>query len=448
MHRRTLLATVLGGSVIGRWRLRPAVSEALAPPRDAVTRLAGLPLDSLRDAWRHELFDDVLPLLRDRVVDDQYGGFICVLNPDGTHADTAKDTSFQGRGIWVYSYLYTHFGRDPAYLAVARRAVDLLLNAMPPGDAPWPSRLSREGRPIAPPPQTIAADVAIAEGLAAFAVATGERRYRELALQVLLRSQRTYDRPDYAPDVVTVYHGPEPMPFPGARSQGAAMILIGAGSPMLATESDPRLAAVVGDAVDAVMQRHYDPGYRLNTELLNHDYSRPANRLAQFVYTGHCLEVLGIILQHAVRTGDRPLFTSASERLRRHAVVAWDDVYGGFFRSLNNVEANEWALNKLLWVQEEVLTALLIVIEHTGAAWAQQLFDRTLAYVQSAFYVSRWGTRFWISGGDRQVTREPNLARVEHYHHPRRLMLGILTLERMLASGGRAKLPPAGSTAP
>lgn len=414
-------------------------------PAETMTTLGGVPLDALHESWRHELFAEALPFLRDRVVDDEYGGFICVLNPDGTHADTAKDTAFQGRGIWVYSYLYTHFGRRPEHLAVARRAVDLVLKALPAGDdARWPARLSRDGRPIAPPAQTIAADVAIAEGLAAFAVATGEDRYRELATRILLRSQRAYDRPDYAPDVVTVYHGPAPMPFPGARSQGAAMILIGAGSPMLADGADPLVAAMVRDAVEAVMTRHYDPGYRLNTELLNHDYSRPANRLARFVYTGHCLEVLGIVLQHAARTGDRRLFETASARLQRHAEVAWDDVYGGYFRSLNDVEANEWVLNKLLWVQEEVLTALLLVIEHTGAAWARDRFDRTLAYVQSTFYVSRWGTRFWISGGDRQVTREPNLARVEHYHHPRRLMLGILSLERMLASRGGPKLPATG----
>lgn len=29
-------------------------------------------------------------------------------------------TSFQGRGIWVYSVLYNHFGRKPDDLAVAR----------------------------------------------------------------------------------------------------------------------------------------------------------------------------------------------------------------------------------------------------------------------------------------------------------------------------------------
>lgn len=402
----------------------------------APTALAGLRLETLRDHWRRQLFDVVLPLMNLRVIDHEYGGFICTLNPDGTHPDDTKDASFQGRGIWVYSFLYNHFGRSPGYLAVARQAVDLLLGAMPSDDAPWTARLTRDGRPVGAPARTIAPDVSIAEGLAEFSRATGDRRYRALARRILLRCVRLYDRPDYAPDVVSVYHGPTPRPFPGARSQGAAMILIGAISPMLEREPDPQLDAILRHQIDAVVGRHYNPRFRLHNELLNHDYSRPADELAQFVYTGHCIETLGILLLHAARTNDRALFETAAARLRRHAAVAWDDVYGGFFRSLNHVDENRWELNKALWVQEEALNGLLAVIEHSGAEWARDSFATTFAYVESTYYVDRWGSRFWISGGDRTVTAEPNLTRVEHYHHPRHLMFGILALERMLARRG------------
>ncbi len=88
------------------------------------------------------------------------------------------------------------------------------------------------------------------------------------------------------------------------------------------------------------------------------------------------------------------------------------------------------------------MNALLTVIEHTGAGWATDRFAKTLAHIEALYSVDRWGSRFWISGGDRKVTVEPNLARVEHYHHPRRLMSGILALDRMVARGGKtAPLP-------
>lgn len=413
-------------------------NDAQAPPSDAVTALVGTSLEALRDRWRAELFDEVLPLLQARVVDHQYGGFICTLDADGTHGDDSKDTGFQGRGIWVYSFLYNNFGSQPEHLAIARAAVDLILKSMPEGgDTSWPARLRRDGRPLAAPPETIAADVSIAEGLAEFSRAAGESRYRELAKRILLRCRTIYDRADYAPDIVRVYRGPTPVAFPGARSQGAAMILLGTISPMLDGDPDPELQAIASASVEAVTRKLYHPEFDLNIELLNHDYSRPANELASFVYTGHCLETFAFLLLHAVRTKDGPLFDLAAARFRRHAEVAWDDVYGGFFRSLNHVEENRWELDKALWVQEEALNALLVLIEHTGARWARDLFEKTLNHVDSTYYVTRWGSRFWISGGDRLVTNQPNLTRVEHYHHPRRLMFGILTLDRMIGRGGR-----------
>ena len=402
-----------------------------------VTTLAGQSLEALRDDWRHELLDSVMPFLDHRVIDREYGGFLCTLNGDGTHPDDTKDTSFQGRGLWVYSFLHSHFGRKPEHLAVARQTVELLLRAMPSGEEPWAAKLTREGRPLDAPATTIAPDVAIAEGLAEFSKASGERRYRTLAQRILLRCQRIYDRPDYAPGIVSVYNGPDPIPFPGARSQGAAMILIGAVSPMLETEPDVQLEPILRGQIDAVMRRHYNPAFRLHTELLNHDYSLPANDLAQFVYTGHAIEALGILLIHAVRARDHNLFEAVAARFRRHTEVAWDEVYGGFFRSLNNVDENRWELNKALWVQEEALAALLLLIEHTGDAWADDLFAKISSYVYATYYTDRWGSRFWISGGDRTVTRTPNLTRVEHYHHPRRLMFGVLTLDRMLAKDGK-----------
>lgn len=436
MNRRGFLTHSLGG-VIGLSRPSDGDQDAQAPPSDAVTALAGAPIGALRDRWRAELFDEVLPLLRARVVDHQYGGFICTLDADGSHGDDTKDTGFQGRGIWVYSFLYNNFGRQPEHLAIARAAVDLTLKSMPAGgDTSWPARLGLDGRPLAAPPETIAADVSIAEGLAEFSRATGEPRYRELAKRILLRCRTIYDRSDYAPDIVRVYCGPTPVTFLGARSQGAAMILLGTISPMLEKDPDSELEAIASASVEALVGKHYDPDFHLNIELLNHDYSRPANELAQFVYTGHCLEALGFLLMHAARTKDRQLFDLAAARFRRHAEVAWDDVYGGFFRSLNDVAEDRWELNKVLWVQEEALSALLLLIEHTGDRWARDVFERTLAYVDSTYYINRWGSRFWISGGDRLVTNQPNLTRVEHYHHPRRLMFGILTLDRMIGRRG------------
>ena len=215
------------------------------------------------------------------------------------------------------------------------------------------------------------------------------------------------------------------------------MILTGTITQMLAMHPDGELERILNHSVGAVMERHFNPEFRLNNELLNHDYSRPANELAQFVYTGHCIETLAIILLEAVRTRNADLFRTAAERFQRHTEVAWDEVYGGALRSLNNVDQDLWELNKVLWAQEETLNGCLLVIESTGSPWARELYARTYRYIRSTYYIPRWGFSFWISGGDRKVTVQPNLERVEHYHHPKNLMHSLLILDRLIRRGGK-----------
>ena len=397
-----------------------------------------LPLAQLRDQYRYDLFEDFLPFLDKYVIDRQYGGFMCTTDRDGRNLNGRKATWYEGRGIWVYSFLYNHFGKQPHHLEVARKSVEFILAARPQGeDTLWPVTFTREGQPETPPAKEIYGDLFVAEGLAEYARASGERRYWDIARDLVLKCVRIYNRPDYAPDIVASYGGPPAFPFPGAKIQGVSMVLIRALGPMLDQRPDPELQAILDRALDAVINRHYNPDFDLNNELLEHDYSRPRGDLAQFVYTGHSIETLWMIAWEAVRTRNQSLFGRASERFRRHVEVAWDGVYGGVFRSLNHVDRNLWALDKVLWAQEEVLIGSLLACEHTGAPWAAELFSKMNAYVRAKYPLRPHGYSLWIASADRQVTFEPHATRVENYHHPRHLMLNLLALDRLIARGGK-----------
>jgi mannose/cellobiose epimerase-like protein (N-acyl-D-glucosamine 2-epimerase family) len=204
---------------------------------------------------------------------------------------------------------------------------------------------------------------------------------------------------------------------------------------------DPELEAVARRAVDAVVNHHYNPEFGLINELLNHDLSRPDNEYAQVVYTGHCVENLWMLMFEAARLRDRRLFDKLAGWLKRHVEVAWDDVYGGVFRNLRHVDNNTWLTDKVLWAQEEVLIGSLFVVEHAGERWAEEMFTRTYEYVLDKYPLDRYGSPLWMYASDRKVSfeafsRMPK--RVEHFHHPRHLMLNLLALERMIKRGGGA----------
>ncbi|TMA23582.1 MAG: hypothetical protein E6J87_25020 [Deltaproteobacteria bacterium] len=141
-----------------------------------------------------------------------------------------------------------------------------------------------------------------------------------------------------------------------------------------------------------------------------------------------------------MRRKDRALFDVLADRFRRHVEVAWDQVYGGVFRNLMHVDTNTWTLDKVLWAQEEVLIGSLLVYEHTGARWAMEMFERTLAYAEATYPLATHGSPAWMYAGNRRVEFEDFVKRpkrIEHYHHPRHLMLNLLSLERLIARGGK-----------
>lgn len=426
MRRRDLLLAMPAGTAAGA---RPAKPE---------TPSTGLPLAQLRDQYRRDLFDDFLPFMEKYVIDHRYGGFLCNTDRDGANLSTQKTAWYEGRGIWVYSFLYNNLAREPKYFEVARKSVEFILKSKPSApDGLWPKTFHRDGAPASPPDTAVYGDLFIAEGLAEFSKAAGEAHYWEMAREIVLKCVRIYDRPDYEPRIGETYLGPGARPFPGARIQGVWMVLIRAVSQMLETRGDPELERILSRAVSAVIDHHFNPAFELNNELLNHDLSRPANEYAQLVYTGHAIETLWMILYEAVRRRDRKLFDTSAKRFRRHVEVAWDDVYGGVFRNLQHADNNIWSLDKVLWAQEEVLIGSLCVYEHTGEAWARDWFLRMYDYVQAHYPLRRYGFPLWITSADRKVTFERHATRVENYHHPRHLMLNLLALERLIERGGR-----------
>ena len=398
-----------------------------------IDKLAGQTLEQLLEQYRYYLFDDFLPFLDKFVIDHEFGGFMCNTDRDGTKITTNKSARYEGRGIWVYSFLYDKLEKDPKYLEIARKSVEFILRNEPSGDNLWPESYSREGKSISKAPVTIYEDLFIANGLSEYSKASGEDKYWYKAKEILLKCLKIYNKPDYG---YVVNYGPQADHAKGPRVLGHWMVIIRLVTQMLEYKFDPELEKIADECVDAIMNYHFNPEYNLFNELLNHDLSRPEGPFSQFVYTGHAIETLWMLMFEAVRRKDKKLFDLVAERFRRHVEVARDDVYGGVFRSLDNVNENVWKVDKVLWAQEEVLIGTLFIIEYTGAKWAKDMFEKMYNYVIDKYPLKQYGYPIWILGADRKVTFEEHTTRVGNFHHPRHLMLNILSLERMLERGG------------
>ncbi len=394
-------------------------------------------LPSLRAKYRKDLFDDYLPFHMKYVVDPKYGGFLCTVTPKGELAGEGKRIWFEGRGTWVFSFLYNNLAREQQYLDVAARSVKLFMALKPSDpDAFWPAMITRDGKTDGPPETQLYGDLFLAEGLAEFSKATGERAYWDEAREIVLKCVRRYDSPDYCPEIGATYLGPNARPFPGARILGVWMVPIRSTTQMLSMRADAELQKIADRCIDSILNFHLNPRFGLLNELINHDRSRPQNEYEQLVYAGHAIETLWMVLHEAIRRQDWALFDRTRLIFQRHCEVAKDRVYGGLFRNLTNVDQNTWTMDKTLFPHQEALIGSMCLIEQTGDPWAAQFYAELDRYTREKFPMHRIGSPLWQVQGNRQVDMDPHMKRAENYHHPRFLMLNLLAVERLIARKG------------
>jgi len=434
MKRRTFLNT---SRSIGALSIVPyGCSKTRTESRMVIDsgKLAGKTLEELRDQFRHDLFERYLPFFSKYMVDNEYGGFFPYTEFDGTNRSAEGQSSWWlGRGIWMVSFLYKNILKDDRFLDTGQKAVDIILRNKPDANAMWPSTFDREGNPTGKP-TILYNDLFVTEGLALFGEVTGNDTIRNCAKETLLKCMRIYDSSDYD---YAVNYGPKPLPVKAPRIIGHWMVFLLISTQMLRYKPDPDIELIAERCVDAIMNFHMNPEFGLLNEVINHDLSRHEGPFAQFCYTGHSYETLWMVMWEAVRKKDNILFNNAADSFKRHVEVSWDDVYGGVFHSLDNVNKNIWKLSKQTWAQVEVMVGCMLLLEYRGDSWARDMFEKMYHYFQEKYSLTQLGCPIWLLGGDRKLDPFKRPGTGDIYHIPRWLMFNLLSLNRMIYRKGK-----------
>lgn len=415
-----------------------------------VVRLANMGLAELRESFRRQLFDEMLPFWATHGIDEEYGGIICALDYDGTRTGTEKILWFQGRAIWVYSFLYNHFGKNPEYLEVAKKIKQFVFTHALQADGWWAEELSREGKVLRPFSGDTEGMYFIVEGLQEYAVASGDDQSREYASTLLKKLFRYFNCSDFrygGADFQYLWNSQQ-----AVRPQGLWFLNLNIATQMLMRWNDAEISAITDHAVDAIMRKHYHPGIDLNTEMLYFDFTRPEEEEHK-VRLGHSVEALWMMMDEADRRKDTALWQTCAERIHRHLDVGWDYVYGGLCQWINvdqpcyqwPVETplgtglefhfvGEYEFLKTQWGLNETMIATLNVFERTGAEWAARYFRMAHDLIEEKFSQKKRGHPAGrMQFTDRQMTWQPHVQRQDNYHSLRQLMLNILALDRMIA---------------
>lgn len=440
MERRRFLGAT------GATALMPQGAQAAPEEFPADGRLAGLTLQMLRRRYHEELFERMLPFWDRHGIDHRHGGVMHALDYDGRLVNGNKLSWFQGRAIWIYSFLYNRFEKKAEYLEIARKAKDFLLKHAPQADGWWAEEFARDGRVIRPFRGDLYGMYFAAEGLQEYAWAAKDDEAREMAFRLMRKLAKRIEEPDF------VCMDTERA---GERTQGLWMVNLNTARQMTARWPDAEMQALVDRSIEIVIERHYNPAIELNNEVLNRDFSRPADHATKCLL-GHSVETLWMIGEEALRRGDKGLWETCAGRIRKHLDVGWDHVYGGFSEWVNVDKGGyewppftpvgtdlvfrsvgEYFYVKPLWALHEILIATLQVVEQTGAEWARRYFDMTQQVIDEKYSMKKQGKAGYMLFADRRMTPIAQSARQDNYHPPRQLMLSILALDRMIQRGGR-----------
>ncbi len=451
MKRRDFIGATI--AIVNAWTL-PVFAQHAAPRTrlPSVTfpvlpdTIAGVSLEQLRDDYRHRLFEQYFPFWDKGGYDKELGGFMCKLNEDGTVFNDEIFIWYQGRALWVYSFLYNNFGKDRRFLEIAGKIRDFMVKYMYAGKGKWNERVRRDGTVVEGVGKLVYGWLFAAMGLVEYRKAAHTQIDLNLAKESLLAAVRAYDDPGYD-DTHTVRHTELNVPNKGLRSQGHSMVIVNILSQLLTYHEDSRLQELQREHVDLIMNRFWNPDFGIANEFLEHDYSRIPGAESH-MFAGHSLEALWMVMHEAVRTKDRTLFNTAKNRVRRIIEMCWDYVFEGLgsgdffvFDTTDHRRGPRYEV-KTMWAHCEILIACMTILEYTGEVWAKEWYERVRAFTLRTMPTPHHGV--WRQAVDRcgKDLKRVGVSgkRKGNFHQPRYMMLNLLSLERMIKN--RGKLTP------
>lgn len=407
-----------------------------------IKQLAGKSLKGLYNFYYDILFDGFLPFWEEGCLDKEFGGIICGLNEGKNIESDEKIITFQGRGLWLYSYLFNFFGGGK-WLENAKNIHDFMLNNMYAGKGRWYEKVTRQGQPASGVGIDILGWLFAGAGLIQFYKALGNNEDLKLAKESILAGLAKYDMANYTGVEIIRGSGIKTNNL-SLRSQGHSMVIIWMLTELLSFLQDDEMEKIQAQHVDYLVNSFWNEEYEISSEYLRHDYSRSDN-FSWYMFTGHSIEAMRVLLYEAIRKKDKQLFDKASGRLKTLLDKSWDQEYGGigsehyFAIDRPGYPKGQYYNMKTIWAHTEILIGCLTVLEYTGADWARYYYNKAFEFTLRTMPKPRHSV--WRQAVDRQghgIKRpEFSIYCKDNFHQPRFLMLSLLSLDKLIKSNGQ-----------
>lgn len=336
-------------------------------------------LKTWADSYKHDLTADILPFWLANGLDRKHGGVYTCLDREGRLMDSTKSVWFQGRFGFVAAYAYNQMERNPEWLEASKSCIDFIEAHCVDADGHMYFEVAADGTPLRKR-RYVFSECFAAIAMSEYAIASGDKRYAEKALELFKRIQRFLATPGFLE--------PKYLPALQARGHSITMILINTASRIRAAIEDPVLNTQIDESLDAIRRYFIHPEFKALLEMVGPEGEFIDTCNGRLINPGHCIETAWFILEEARHRGwDKDLTDMALQILDWSWQWGWDEQYGGIinFRDCRNLPVQDYSQDmKFWWPQTEAIIATLYAYQATKdekyLAMHKQISDWTYAH--------------------------------------------------------------------
>lgn len=313
------------------------------------------------ESYKTDLTENIMPFWMEHGWDKVNGGVYTCLDRDGSLIDSTKSVWFQGRFAFICAYAYNNVEKNPMWLEAAKSTLDFIEKHCFDENGRMYFSVTAEGKPLRMR-RYVFSETFAAIAMSEYALATGEQKYAERALQIFKDTQRFLTTPGIL--------APKFEESVQLQSHSIIMILINVGSCIRKVINDPKLTEQIDESIAKLKKFFIHPEFKCLLETVGMNGEFVDTCMGRIINPGHCIETSWFILDVAKQRGwDKEITDMALQIFDWSWDWGWDKQYGGIinFRDCRNLPSQDYSQDmKFWWPQTETIIASLYAYLATG----------------------------------------------------------------------------------
>ena len=313
------------------------------------------------ESYKNDLTQNIMPFWMEHGWDKVNGGVYTCVDRDGSLIDSTKSVWFQGRFAFICAYAYNNVEKNPLWLEAAKSTLDFIEKHCFDENGRMYFSVTAEGKPLRMR-RYVFSETFAAIAMSEYALATGDQKCAERALQIFKDTQRFLTTPGIL--------APKFEESVQLQSHSIIMILINVASCIRKVINDPKLTEQIDESIAKLKKYFIHPEFKCLLETVGKNGEFVDTCMGRTINPGHCIETSWFILEVAKQRGwDKEITDMALQIFDWSWDWGWDKQYGGIinFRDCRNLPSQDYSQDmKFWWPQTETIIASLYAYLATG----------------------------------------------------------------------------------